>query len=577
MGKGKRNSLKRERDFENNTDAILERQKSKEKKNSFDKSVAIVCVILAIIIAGVLVVTALNEAGVFLRGKTAVEVEDVEVDATMMSFFLNDYILKWYNENSSMLAYYSIDLSSDLRSQTYGKGYETYFLGEYTGTWFGYFRDTVLKQVESYVVYAKAAKDAGMSLDAEDKADIDELLAGIKSNLKAVGAGYGDWYGRGVKKSDIRKCYELVFLADKYAEYKVDELESALEKDDSAALKYVENNKSEFYSADYLSFVIDLSSKNYENDAAYDEAVAAAKAEAAKIAEAKTPADFFTLVDAYKAANKTSKDDSTETETETETDSNVSIEDKIEDRIEEEKKSISYITSSDLGKWIFEENAKVNDVKVIEETGTETETAEKETGTEAEESEPATYDTFKTTVYFLVKESSLDKSLTKDYAYLATNDKAAIEDFLATFKAGETNKENFVKIAEEKYNAIHEDEDHEHSGDEIFEYNSFEKMTDGAFNKNYDVMNRWLDSGKLEDNTISEIMEIVVDEKTYYAVIYFEQYNDEAWYAKAIDSTVGEQLEAWYKEKAEAVVVSDDVIDDINTVVFYSSTTNHDH
>lgn len=575
MGKGKRNSLKRERDFENNTDTILERQKSKEKKNSFDKTVAIVCVILAVVIAGVLVITALSDGGVFLRGKTAVEVEDIEVDAAMMSFFLNDYIMKWYNDNYSMLGYYSIDLSSDLRSQTYGKGYETYFLGEYTGTWFGYFRDTVLEQVKSYVVYAKAAKNADMVLDAEDKADIDELLAGIKSDLKTAGAGYSDWYGKGVNKNDIRKCYELVFLANKYAEYKVDELESALAKDDSAALEYVENNKSEFYSAEYLSFAINLSSKNYENDAAYDEAVAVAKAEAAKIAEAKTPADFFAFVDAYKAANKTPED--VITETETETDSNVSIEDKIEDRIEEEKKSISYITSSDLGKWIFEENAKVNDVKVIEETGTETETAEKETDTETEEGEPATYDTFKTTVYFLVKESSLDKSLTKDYAYLATNDKAAIEDFLATFKAGETNKENFVKIAEEKYNAIHEDEDHEHSDDEVFEYNSFEKMTDGAFNASYDVMNKWLDSGKLEDNTISDIMEIVVDKKTYYAVIYFEQYNDEAWYAKAIDSTVGEQLEAWYKDKAEAVVVADDVIDDINTIVFYSSTTAHAH
>ncbi|MBQ8409314.1 MAG: hypothetical protein IJY39_10685 [Clostridia bacterium] len=597
MGKGKRNSLQREQDRVNNSDKHLERQQYENKKSKTDKGVAIACIVFAVLIAASLVFTVLGESGVFIRATDAVSGETVEVNAAMMSFFINDSIMNFYNNNYSYLGYYSLDLSRDLRTQTYGTGYETMFLGEFDGSWYDYFLSTVMDEVEMYVTYAEAAKAAGLTLTEEDEKEIDEVLDSIKETLKASNASYSDWYGKGVKKSDIRKCYELIYLASNFAEHKQAELEAALDEDDSALHTYVEENKGTFYTAEYLSYEISLSSKSFSNDAAFDAAVAAAKAAADKIAEAKTPAEFVQFVEEFEGVDEDETTGASEAEgsDESETES-LSPEEELESKIEELKDSISYETGNELGDWIFVEGAQPDDVKVIEETGTETETvteestepveetteAESESDSEAENSAIVfTHDTYTVTVYYMIKASDLDHALTKDFAYLATNDKEALEAVLAQFKAGEMTKEKFVEIAEEKYNSIHGDEEHEHSDEELFEYNSVEKTGDGMFNSNYAVMNEWLDSGKLEANTLSEIFEVVVEEKTYYAVVFFESYNVETWYANAYSYTVSEQFENWYEAELEAkpLKINEKAIGDINTIVFTATTTDdgHDH
>lgn len=593
MGKGKRNSLQREQDRVNNSEKLLERQQKETKKSKTDKGVAIACIVFAVLIAATLVFTVLGESGVFIRATDAVAGETVEVDAAMMSFFINDSIMNFYNNNYSYLAYYSLDLSRDLRTQTYGKGYETMFLGEFDGTWYDYFLSTVMDEVEMYVTYAEAAKAAGLTLSDEDKDEIDHILDDIKETLKASNASYSDWYGKGVKKSDIRNCYELIFLASNFAEHKQAELEAALDADDSALHTYVDENKGSFYTADYLSYEISLTSKNFKNDEMFDTACQAAKAAAEKIAAAKTPAEFVALVEEFEGVDE--KETGTGTEKET-----LSPEEELESKIEDLKDTISYETGNELGNWIFVEGAQPDDVKVIEETGTETEKATEakteakteettEAGSEAEsesgstEADTAakTYNTYTVTVYYVTKASSIDKSLTKDFAYLATNDKEALEAVIAEFKAGEMTKEKFNEIAQAKYDSIHNNEEHEHSDDELFEFNAVEKTPDGMFNSNYKVMNDWLDSGKLENNSLSEIFEVVVEEKTYYAVVFFEKYNVEAWYASAYSMTVSDQFEKWYEAELESkpLKINEKAIYDINTVTFTATTTSdgHDH
>lgn len=586
MGKGKRNSFKREQDRVNNSEKYLEKQQKENKKSKTDKGVAIACIIFAALIAVALIFTVLGESGVFIRTTGAVSGETVEVDAAMMSFFLNDSIMNFYNNNYSYISYYSLDLSKDLRTQTYGKGYETMFLGEFDGTWYDYFLTNVMDEVKMYVTYAEAAKDAGLTLTEEDKDAIDQALDEIKATLKASNASYSDWYGKGIKKSDVRRCYELIYLASNFAEYKQAELEAALDKDDAALLKYVEDNKGTFYTAEYLSHEIALSSKDFVNDAAFDAACEAAKAAAEKIAEAKTPAEFVQFVEEFKAAD----DSKTETETKTEKDDEsetLSPEEELESKIEELKDSISYQTGNELADWIFGEDVKENDVKVIEETGTETEKATTETGTEEEseseeENASKTYNTYTVTAYFVAKTSSLDKSLTKDFAYLAASDKAAVEAVIAEFKSGEMTKEKFNEIAQAKYDAIHADEDHEHSDEELFEFNAVEKVADGMFNDNYKALNEWLDAGNLKDKTLSEIFEVVVEEKTYYAVVFFEKYNVEAWYANAYSLTVSSQFETWYEAELESkpLDINQEAISKIGTIVFTSTAAvddGHDH
>ncbi len=614
MGKGKRNSLRRDEDKVQNADKYLEKQKTENKKSAKDKAVALVCVLFAVLIAAVLVVSLMSDSGVFLRAKTAAETGAVEVDAAMMSYFLNDHILTWYNTYGVYVSYglFSLNMSQDFRTQPYGansSSYEISMLGDFddVSTWYDYFFKSAYEGsaalgtigVEQYITYAQAAKDKGLSLDKEDDKEIKELLKQLDESLKASNASYSDWYGRGVKKSDVRKCYELIFLAEKFVEQYNEELIAALDKElesgDAVINKFIEDNKSDFYTAEYLSYEISLKSNSYINDEFYDQAVSEAKEAAEKIAAAKTPAEFVQLIEEYEAADVKETESETESgtedvsvaESESET---LSPEEELESKIEELKDTASYDTEGELNEWLFVEGAKENDAKVIEETETAT---EKETESETEdesESETAedkakaavekdnTYEIYTVTVYFVTKASSLDKTETMDYAFLASNSKADVEQMLATFKAGEMTADKFKEVAQAQYDAVHGDEDHEHSDDELFQFDSVEKTLPGNFNDSYKVLNEWLEA-KPEAKTLSEIFEVTVEEKNYYAVVFFEGYNDEKYHVDAYNGILNERFEAWYEEASKAVKLNAEVVAELDTLIMYSDTTSdgHDH
>lgn len=639
MGKGKRNSQKRTEEINQNSEMYLEKQKNETKKSHADKTIGIVCAVFALLIALILVFNVIVDNGVFLRSKDAAKTENVEVDAAMMSFFLNQYIIDWYS-NDYMTLYYNLylnnkvldlDLSKSFREQTISKDVATYLGTQYEGsTWYDYFVSAVMEQVDMYVIYANAAIADGLTLSKEDKAEIEETVKTINDTILTEGSSYAARYGQGVKKSDVRNCYELIWLASNYAEYKQEQLENALEADDSAVHTYVDENKGSFYSAEVLSYDISVSSKDFANDAAYDLAVQLAKESADKIAAAKTPAEFVEFVEAYEKENRINTEaDESETGSESET---LSPEEELESKIEELKSTINYQTGDDeLYAWLFgEAPAEEGDVKVIEEIETTTKKAETEAATEsasesetesateagepaaqsdetdtetdaaseaASESESASEaetetveatadvdEVFTVTVYLVTRPNGLDKTLTHDFAYLVVNEKEIAEDFLASFKAGEMNSDRFYDLAEEKYNAIHSDKDHEHSDSEMFEYNSLEKQGEGVFNATYAVLNDWVEADDIANNTVSDIIEIQVDDETVqYGVIYFAQHGDELWYANAFSTVVAEQLEEWYNSTLEdmkengSYVVNNAVISDIGTVQWGSSTSTDDH
>ncbi len=611
MGKGNRNNLKRSQESVEFAEKNLARQKAKAKKSKFDRFIAITVIALAAIIVLTLAVSVMSEAGIFLRTQNAVSGETTRVDGAMMSFFLNDYIMNWYSQYSGYMSLFSLDLTRDLKLQKFGDknngyGYETSFLGSFDGTWYDYFLKEVKSEVEMYVVYADAAKVYGLELTDEDKTAINEILTNIDNNLKRLGVSYGDYYGKGVSKRDVRRCYELVYLAENFAEYKQDELENKVT--DDQIVEYRENNKQDFYTADCLTYTISKTSKGM-TDEEYDAAVKAAKAAADAIAAAKTPAEFVELVEKYESESKaaSNKTEATEsgsatesaTESEDESDTDETETEDVEKKYDKYKDTIEYETGTgnELNDFLFGneetgsdavEPAEKGDVTVIEETGTATEkettTAKKEadkkeadsqtatdtdTDTESEsESETETdkkdngvktYDTYKVTVYYVFEPMHLDKELTHNFAYLVSNDKHAIEEFIEMFNAGEIkDMDTFKKIAEQYYEDMHSSDEHEHSDEEMFAYDSLEKQAAGAFNSSYSVLNDWVESADRKNNELSDILEIKITStgsdnkvttKTQYGVVFFQDHDGETWYVNAKAGTVSEQFSDWYEEQ----------------------------
>lgn len=628
---------------------MANKKKTQVKKSATDRAVAIACIAFAVIIVAGLACSVLGNLGVFARSTTAISgSEKIEVNSAMMSYFLNENISTWYNNNyyyidpyyaSLFGMQYSIDLSSSLKTQTLNQNDATY-LGAtaYIGaTWYDYFMDQTIAQVEELVIYAEAAyavTEKDLTLTAEQKNEIKEAVASLKASLKSQKLSFSDVYGKGVMESDVRDCYELSYLASNFVEYKLEKLEEAIIADESneAVNKYVEDNKESFYSADCLNYSITESRKDYTNDEQYKAAIEAAKAAAEKIAEAKSIEEFIAAIEAYEAAKNAGADED-ETATETETKS-------FEEKVEDYKDEFKYSEDTDeegLDDWLFGETpANVGNTNVFTEEGSvtgsapaldkeeaandttgetdeaeeteaetesvETESVETESGSEEVETEKApalsvtikddgktaVYPTYTATAYYVVRANGINTELTHNFAYLVSHDKELLEKFIAEFNKGDKTLDKFMEAAavvEEEYNAHHAEEDHEHSGNEIFEYNKLEDQPNEAFNSTYKVLNEWVEAGDRTDKSVSEIIEIAVDStNTQYGVLFFENHGFETWYSVAlngdgetVEGLLSEQLSDWYEEacKTNPIKINAKAVQNI-TVVPYMSTTSTD-
>ena len=557
MGKGNRNSQKRIEENVKNSAKNLEKQKKANNQKKTDKAVSIALSVFALLIVVVLAFSVVTNNGVFIRAEAAMTTENVKVDSAMMNFFYNNYLSNWYNQYGTYIeqGYFSLNPAASLKLQNYGGGYEIYFIGQYDGTWYDYFLDAVSEEVETYILYAEGAIEAGLTLTDEDNAAIDELIDGIKASLKEAGASFSDWYGTGVKASDVRRAYELVYLAENFMEYKQEKLKEALDADDAALIQYVEDNKAMFYTADVLKYTITTVSKDFESDMDFDLAKKLAKEEAEKIMAAKTPEEFASLVAAYEAA----KDAKTETEESTEEGTEESTEEAVD--TEKYETTVSYQVNDDLGKWLFEEKAELNATKVIEATNDKEETIKgetKEDGTKTEDQKIA-YKEHTATVYFVTDPMHLDTDLTKSVGYFISDDKALVEEFINEFKASSTkNYEEFQKAAEAFAEELHAGHDHsdENTVEPVLMFEGIEKLQDGYFPDPYTALGDWIDADDHEENTFSEITEIVVDKEkntVYYGVAYFEKYCEETWYVNAYNATISQQFEDWAENQEKNV------------------------
>ena len=637
MGKGNRNDRQRIENQSANEEKFLQKKKAQQSKTRSDKAIAAACIVIALIVVAILVINVFNETGVFMRIQPVMESNEVVVDKAMMTFFVNDYISNWYNEyisyvNENMIYflygymnYISLDMSKDLSAQKITDSDVNSYLGDsgYVGrTWYDYFHDQIISTVEMYVAYANAANNEGITLTDADRKEIDETIDTLKSSLRKQGVSISDVYGKGVSESDIRKCYELIYLASAFGEKNKADIEASLRGDGYPKVEeFRDKHKEDYYFAKVLSYSISLSENKFKTEEEYDSAVEAAKAAIETIAKAKNPEQFLQFVGEYlenPVETGSPKETTSETKTETETkkepatdkDTNTETKEETEtaDPLDKYTNTIYYETDDELGKWLFDETdpAWDNEVKVLEETGSETETeTKKPSTTESETKKPSkaadtesdsetetgssssssakVYKTFKVTVYMVRNHRGLDMTFAQSFGYMVTTDKAAAESFLKTFNAlkdEEKTRDKFYDIADayyEKHYANHVHTDDEKHEDPVYSYDKVDNAKEKYFNDTYSKVNKWLDDdARVEGEYTNEYIEVTTgsgDSKvTYYFVVYFEKHGTHSWYYDVFADLTQELINEWYDAelKANPVDVNENAFGDI-TVVKYSS------
>lgn len=263
-----------------------------------------IIIVVVVAVLAVCISTAVFSSGIVGRLTTAMKLNDIKVSKNMMSYFfrttyinqINTYA-QYVGENGNPYTLVGIDPTKSLKDQ---KSFDE------KSTWYDYLLDMTKKSVSQYVVYAAAAKDAGVKLDDADMAEIDATVENIILNIRystgMYGGGYSDdaciatAYGEGVKKSDIRDALELQFIAEKMSNKKGEDIESDVKGDKDRIDKAYKDDNKLFNYTDYLIFSFDVSYEDVVADTYPD-----------KKAEKLTEAEKDKVLSVYKERIETAR------------------------------------------------------------------------------------------------------------------------------------------------------------------------------------------------------------------------------------------------------------------------------
>lgn len=376
-------------------------------KNNKQKNLIIgICAALAVVlIIALSVYTTLGDNGTLLRGKTAAESENFEINGTMMAYFYASNYQNYYD----YLNYLGVNTSVSLKSQPCS------FMEN--GTWFDYFVSVTTSYTNELLALCEGAKAAGITLDDSDKADIDATLAQLEETAKAFGYTADSYvtmaFGTGVKMKDVRDCMELTALASKFsASYNAGLSYTADEKE-----TYYSEHTSDFNGVDYYAFTVsasDFMTKDVEGNPVGDttEASATAMAEAEKLAAASSVEEFKSLIADYITANHGHDHDA------------AALDAEVESCFKYHVEAASIASISD---WAFA--AEVGDTHM---TGVEGDT---------------TY-----TVYYLTKTAYRDETPTRDVRHILFTvdtyaDDTKVNEVYAEWEAAGFTEEKFLELA----------------------------------------------------------------------------------------------------------------------------------
>ena len=570
MGKGNRVRMAKANEIAQ-SQSVFTAKKQKKSAPAWVGTVAIVlCLVMLISVVAISVIT---ESGFALRSTKAVQSENFTVTGPMMSYYFYQTYNTFLSQYGSIISYMGLDTSLSLKTQA--------AMGSEDGqTWFDYFMDPTIEQIENMLVYCEEAKTRGIELDAEDHADIDAALA----ELDAAAASYGyssssyisALYGAGVKKADVRAALELSQLAAKCSEVLTDEMTAAIT--DGEIDTYYTENPAEFLSADVLSYAFSTP-KSDKDDETYKADSEEMKKLADELAACKTADEFKLYVLNYLAGDNfdTLYEDASEEltvdllpseadlatrrqqvidacianalegKTAEETTSEDAVEEMFSDITVSLTKTLTTVVDGMLlegfawtddegntaGLWASSTDRKTGDTTVTEEDDTEENTDDENAG-------------YTATAYMMINPMKRDETNTRNVGHILftssvyetdTAAEAKAQEIMAQFKAGAMTKDAFEALAKEYT---------EDSG--VFYENVFPGQMVSEFED-------WMFDAERKDGDV----DIVKTQYGYHLMYYMgENADSPAWKEVAKNSIVNEKLEAWYEQAAEKYAVAVD-------------------
>ena len=251
---GKSNRIKSEKAAQPAKTVSTKTNKKKESSTLYSLLVAAIAVFVVVMV----VVTTITSSGLLMRASKAIYSDNYKINGNMLKYMFVTKYEQFMNDYSGYMTYLSLDTTKPLKDQKFGENDDAALLGEFEGTWFDYFMSSAKTEAEQMLIYCEVADEKGITLDKDDKKEIDDAISQIGLLANSYGYTIDAYvtmlYGEGIKVKDIRSTIELSTLAAKCAEEIDAELMDKI-TDDRIAAKY-EDNKQVFNVVDFAAHII---------------------------------------------------------------------------------------------------------------------------------------------------------------------------------------------------------------------------------------------------------------------------------------------------------------------------------
>lgn len=392
---------------------------------------------------------------------------------------------------------YNIDTGASLKDQVYHDDY----------TWFRYFADAAVYYAKQILAFCEGAKEAGVELTDEDRESIDAAVKTWTDYARDYDYKedelFAKYFNSDVTADVLRSCMEKEMLYLRY-ESVLSEAEDFNFTNEQLE-SYVSENVDDFLYIDYLKFTVD------EDD------TSTPKAEAEKIASAKTPDEFLALAKEYLTNVKKDED---------------------ADKTLESCKVVGEKMKrySNFSMWAFTEGSESDNSTHVEENSLEGEY----------------------TAYMLLKEPYTDTAPTKNVRIIKENVSSHnsfketsdyLSEMLEAWKAGGGTEEAFAELAKKES----EDENTKENGGLISNVNRFDTDVDEGIVK-------WLFE---EERQVGDTG-VVKGDKCYYAVLLTGE-DLPGWEISARIGLAQNEMQEKFEELSmfHPVKVDNDVIDSL--------------
>jgi len=523
MSASSKKKLRKEQEAAKMTEKQLTAQKEAKKNSLYTTAFVVVMVAIIAIALVVGVKQTIATSGIREKNTVALTVGEHELNSVEMNYFFMDAVNNFYSSYGSYASMFGLDVTKPLNEQVVDEEAGT--------TWADDFMAQAKDSAAAVYAMADAAEAAGFVLPEEEKASLEEQLASL--DLYATMYGYSDadqylkaMYGNGASKKTYTAYCEKQALASAYYGHYAD----SLTYDDAALREAEAENFGAYSSYSYNSYYLAASrfleggTTAEDGTVTYsDEEKAASVAAAEAAAKALTGKEITdaTSLDAAIAALEINKD-TTAASTNNE--------------------NVLYSSLSTAYKdWVADSSRKAGDLAYFESTS-----GDSISGYYVVMFQGSTDNIFnlKNVRHILVTpEHNHEDGETHEEGETASEEelaaakaaaKAAAEEILAQWQAGEATEESFAALANEK------SADGDGTTGGLYENVYPGQMVTNFNDWTYDAARKPGDTGIVESDYGYHVMYFVGDSNLTYRdyQITNSLKNEElsTWYAEIVDS-----------------------------------------